>query len=140
DALMQKRLAEWRVAGADQAAAIVVDRQSREVLAMVDSAGYLGKGGGIDFGTVSRSPGSTLKPFLFALGLEGGAISPDRLVLDGPNAGGGIENADRLYLRSLLPRQALANSRNAPAAALVRRIGIDESWAYLRGLGLHDGA
>jgi penicillin-binding protein 1C len=140
EALMKQRLAEWRQSGADEAAAIVVDRESREVLALVGSAGYFAKSGAIDFSATSRSPGSTLKPFLYARGLEEGVLSPDRLIVDEPTAGAGIENADRLYLGPLLPRQALANSRNAPAAALVRRLGLGESWAQLRGLGIHDGS
>lgn len=135
--LLQRRLAAGRAHGANQAAAIVVDRQSREVLAAIGSSGYFAAAGAFDFATVSRSPGSTLKPFLYALALEVGAVRPDRLLLDEPGAG--IENADRLYLGSLLPRQALANSRNAPAAELVRQLGLDTSWAFLRQLGLHDG-
>lgn len=135
--LLQRRLATGRAHGANQAAAIVVDRKSREVLAAIGSSGYFAAAGAFDFATVSRSPGSTLKPFLYALALELGAVRPDRLLLDEPGAG--IENADRLYLGSLSPRQALANSRNAPAAELVRQLGLDTSWAFLRQLGLHDG-
>src|SRR5438128_1003223 len=44
-----------------------------------------------------------------------------------------------LHLEPLLPRVALANSRNVPAANLLDRIGLDDGYAFLRDLGLHDG-
>src|SRR5262249_56733752 len=47
-------------------------------------------------------------------------------------------NADRAFLGPLTPRRALANSRNVPAANLTRAIGLDETFLYLRLLGLHD--
>jgi penicillin-binding protein 1C len=141
EALALKRLAEWRRAGAEQVAVAVLDRASREVLAWVGSAGYFGpEAGAIDFGDTLRSPGSTLKPFLYALALDRGIIRADMNLRDDVDVAPGIENADRLYLGRLLPRQALANSRNAAAAALVRSIGIGDTYQYLRGLGLHESA
>jgi penicillin-binding protein 1C len=138
--LASQHLAEWRAADAEQVAVAVVDRRSGEVLAWVGSAGYFGgDAGAIDYGATDRSPGSTLKPFLYALALDRGLIRADVPLRDEPDVAPGIENADRRYLGRLLPRQALANSRNAPAAALVRELGVEDAYAYLRGLGLSDG-
>jgi penicillin-binding protein 1C len=135
--LSAKYLAEWRDDGAEQTAVAVVDRKSGEVLAWIGSADYFGRdAGAIDFGATNRSPGSTLKPFLYALALDRGLIRSDVPLRDEPDVAPGIENADRRYLGRLLPRQALANSRNAPAAALVRQIGVEDTYSYLRGLGL----
>jgi penicillin-binding protein 1C len=139
--LAAARLLQWRAGGAEQLAVAVIDRASREVLAWVGSADYFGPdAGAIDFGDAPRSPGSTLKPFLYALGLDRGVIRADMTLRDDIDVAPGIENADRRYLGRLLPRQALANSRNAPAAALVRATGIDETYQYLRSLGLHESA
>jgi penicillin-binding protein 1C len=137
--LAAKRLVEWRASGADQVSIAVIDRASRDVLVWIGSGGYFdGDAGAIDFADINRSPGSTLKPFLYGLALDRGIIRADMPLRDEPDVAPGIENADRRYLGRLLPRQALANSRNAPAAALVRQLGIDETYSYLRSLGLHE--
>jgi len=130
-----------RARGAANAALMVVDLPAREVLAAVGSTGYFdaSRAGAMDYTQVARSPGSTLKPFLYALALERGAIGPLTPLDDLPGLGGGIQNADGRYLGPLLPRVALANSRNVPAAELLRRVGLDVAYAFLGELGLHDG-
>ena len=127
--------------GAGNAAVMVVDAASREVLASVGSAGFFdgARAGAIDYSTLPRSPGSTLKPFLYALALDREVITPTTVLDDLRRAPGGIANADHDYLGPLLPRVALANSRNVPAANLLARIGIDAGYAFLGELGLHDG-
>ncbi len=137
--LVRPHLAEWRADGAQQAAVMVVRRRSRDVLAALGSAGFETRPAGrMDFMTAPRSPGSTLKPFLYALALERGILSPAEVMQDRPGGVGGIGNADGAFLGPLLPRQALANSRNVPAAALLRRIGLQPAFDRLRELGLHD--
>ena len=137
--LASAHLAAWRPAGAQQVAVMVVRRGSREVLADIASAGYDSRpGGAIDFSAVQRSPGSTLKPFLYARALDRGLIQPDDVLADLPEGAPGINNADNAFLGPLLPRQALANSRNVPAANLLRRIGLAEGFGFLRDLGLHE--
>jgi penicillin-binding protein 1C len=132
------QLAGWRRSGAQQVAVMVVRRGTRTVLADVASAGYASKpGGAIDYTLVQRSPGSTLKPFLYALGLQRGLIAPQDVLADDPEGAAGIVNADHDFLGPLLPRQALANSRNVPATNLLRRIGLPDAFAFLRRLGLH---
>lgn len=137
-ALLRDRLAAWRVAGADQGAAMVLRRRDHAVLAAVGSADYAGPSGAIDFSRSLRSPGSTFKPFLYALALDRGVLAADEIMFDQPEGSAGISNADGNYLGPLLPRQALANSRNVPAVTLIRRIGLATSFAALRDLGLHD--
>jgi penicillin-binding protein 1C len=132
------QLAEWRHFGAQQVAVMVVQRGSRAVLADVASAGYASRpGGAIDYTMAQRSPGSTLKPFLYALALQRGLIAPQDILADEPEGAAGIVNADHDFLGPLLPRQALANSRNVPATNLLRRIGLPEAFDFLRRLGLH---
>lgn len=137
-AMLRAQLAQWRAAGAQQAAAMVVRRQGREVLASVGAAAPRLPGGAIDFTRARRSPGSTLKPFLYALALERGVLGADEVVQDVPDGAAGIANADGAFLGRMLPRQALANSRNVPAVAVLRRLGLAAGFEALRDLGLHD--
>jgi penicillin-binding protein 1C len=140
--MVRDAVAGWAPLGAGNAAVVVVDPASREVLACVGSTDYFdgGRAGAIDYTAVPRSPGSTLKPFLYALALERGVITPATVLDDLRRAPGGIANADGTFLGPLLPRVALANSRNVPAANLLARVGLDEGYGFLRDLGLHDGA
>lgn len=128
--------------GARNAAAIVLDRGSGEVLAWVGSANYFDarNAGAIDYAAVARPAGSTLKPFLYALALERGLITPATVLDDSARGPGGVEDADQEFLGPLLPRFALANSRNVPAVRLLERVGLDETWVFFRDLGLHDGS
>jgi len=136
-----KAIGAWESQGAGNAAVIVLDRRSSEVLAWVGSTDYFDPrhAGAIDYTRIPRSPGSALKPFVYALALERGEITPATVLDDLHRGAGGIVNADELFLGPLLPRVALANSRNVPAADLVARIGVDEVYSFLRDLGLHQG-
>jgi penicillin-binding protein 1C len=135
-------LRDWRARGAGNASLIVVDLRRQEVLAWVGSAAYFDDEdhGAIDYARVRRSAGSTLKPFLYALALERGAITPTTMMDDLERGPGGVANADDAFLGPLLPRVALANSRNVPAVHLLAQLGIDQGYGLLRELGLTDGA
>jgi penicillin-binding protein 1C len=136
-AIARRRLDELRADGAQQLAVIVADRRGMGVLALVGSQGYSAADAGeIDYAMRWRSPGSTLKPFIFAQALDRGVISPATMLLDSPDSGTDVENADRRFLGPLLPEQALGNSRNVPAASLVRRDGLEASHWFLARLGL----
>jgi penicillin-binding protein 1C len=136
--LLRGELAAWRGAGAQQAAAIVVQRDTNEVLAADGSRDYGDKrGGAIDFTRAVRSPGSTLKPFLYAAALQRGLLHPADLLDDAPGHSDGIRNADSRYLGPVPPSQALANSRNVPAVDVLRRLGIGAGFDLFRALGLH---
>jgi penicillin-binding protein 1C len=137
--LARQYLDRWRSAGAQQVGVMVVSRQTGEVLAQVGSSGYYaGHAGAFDYTRTQRSPGSTLKPFIYALALERGLLKPTDMLLDLPEGASGIGNADGEFLGPMLPRQALANSRNVPATNLLRSIGLEPTFHFLRDLGLHD--
>ncbi len=125
--------------GAGNAAVMVVDRQSWRVIAAVSSTGYFDAdhAGAIDYLRLERSPGSALKPFLFAQALERGTITPATILDDLEPGPSGILNSDGRFLGPMLPRVALANSRNVPAVALLARLGLDEAYGFLAELGLH---
>lgn len=128
---------EWREAGAEQAAVLVVERAGFAVRAALGSLDYFrSPAGALDFIRAPRSPGSTLKPFLYALALERGAVTPATWLPDAPEGAAGIGNADGRFLGPLLPRQALANSRNVPAIHLLRRVGLNPFFRLLGELEL----
>ncbi|KIM00345.1 Multimodular transpeptidase-transglycosylase [Paramagnetospirillum magnetotacticum MS-1] len=130
---------DWRARGAEQVAVVVMDRSSREVLAWLGSESYFSpQGGAIDFTAVSRSPGSALKPLIYALALDRGRIAANTILADLPETQWGIDNSDHDYLGPMLPRQALANSRNVPAVSVLRQAGLDETHLFLSTLGVHD--
>ncbi len=140
-ALARRYLDAFRDAGARQVAMMVVERGSNAVLAEVGSARYGARdaaAGAFDFTRVARSPGSALKPFVYALAFERGALNASDLLIDAPEVASGINNADGAFLGPMSPRQALANSRNVPAANLLRRVGVDANFEFLHDLGLHD--
>lgn len=129
-------------------AALITDVETGEVLAYVgnvpsDAAEH---GNHVDIVRARRSTGSTLKPFLYEAMLDAGELLPDELVPDVPMRLGGFapENFDRRYEGALPASQALARSRNVPAAWMLRRYGVERFAARLRDLGMttlhRDGA
>lgn len=137
-----KSVKSWEKYGAGNAAAIVLDRNTNEVLAWIGSTDYFDEkhAGSLDYTQIERSSGSTLKPFLFALALEQGNLTPATILDDLHRAEDGISNADDRFLGPMLPRAALANSRNVTAVDVLHRAGLDASFAMLGELGLHNGS
>ena len=107
-------------------AIIVMDTQSRHVLAMVGSHDFFDRSalGQINGTLAPRSPGSALKPFVYALAIEKGLITPETLLFDVPVTYAGYEpvNYDGKYNGYVTARQALARSLNVPAVNLNARL------------------
>ncbi|WP_431311040.1 penicillin-binding protein 1C [Methylobacterium nigriterrae] len=138
EALAAERAA---AAGPDLSAAIlVIDNRTGEVLAQVGSAGYLdaGRRGAIDMTAAVRSPGSALKPFIYALAFEGGLAHPETLLDDRParfSATYAPENFDLSYQGTVTARRALQLSLNVPAVDLLEAVGPARFVARLRAAG-----
>ncbi len=129
-------LARWKDAGAGNAAMLVVDLPTGDVLAYVGSADYFDEEhkGAIDFLDTKRSPGSSLKPFVYGLALERRTHTAATELPDTPVefaiAGGGAyvpENITHTFLGPMLLRQALGNSRNIPALRVLSDVGVDRA-------------
>jgi len=84
-----------------------------------------------------RSPGSTLKPFIYGLGFEDGLIHPDTLIEDRPVRFGGYapENFDLNFQGTVTVRRALQLSLNVPAVAVLDKIGASRFAARLEQAG-----
>ncbi|WP_036282931.1 transglycosylase domain-containing protein [Methylocystis sp. ATCC 49242] len=137
--LARRYLSTFHGAGARQVAVMVAERGTNAVIADLGSSDYRDpRAGAFDFTRVQRSPGSTLKPFVYALAFERGVLKTTDLLDDAAEGASGVSNADGQFLGPLTPRQALANSRNVPATNLLRRVGLEENFHFLHELGLHD--
>jgi penicillin-binding protein 1C len=120
-------------------AILAVDHLSGEVLARVGSAGYFEdqRAGQVDMTNAVRSPGSTLKPFIYGLGFEDGAVHPEMLIEDRPVRYGSYapENFDLSFQGTVAVRKALQMSLNVPAVAVLDKIGAGRFTARLRQAG-----
>ncbi len=110
-----------------QVAILVADHASGEILASVGSAGYQAdlRQGFVDMTRALRSPGSTLKPLVYALAFDEGLGHPETMIDDRPMSFGAYapQNFDRLYLGTIRMREALQLSRNIPVVALTDALG-----------------
>jgi penicillin-binding protein 1C len=120
-------------------AIVAVDHASGEVLARVGSADYfdMERAGQVDMTAALRSPGSTLKPFIYGLGFEDGVIHPETLIDDRPVRYGSYapENFDLTFQGTVSVRKALQMSLNVPAVAVLDRVGAGRFTARLRQAG-----
>lgn len=122
-----------------QIAILAVELNGREVRARVGGAGRERAGGYIDMTQAIRSPGSALKPFLYAIAFDDGVAAPETLVRDAPRRFGGYlpENFDRRFHGDVSLEDALRHSLNLPAVATLDRIGAARFQAALRRAGAH---
>lgn len=107
-------------------ALLVADWPSREVRALVGGAfGDQARAGALDLTRALRSPGSALKPYLYALAFEAGIAQPGTLLDDLPRRFGAYapENLDRGFAGRITVAEALRHSLNLPAVALLQEIG-----------------
>ena len=145
DLFLQKNLQELaheraQALGPDISVAILaVDNMSGEVRARVASADYFDtrRAGQVDMTQALRSPGSTLKPFIYGLGFEDGVIHPDTLIDDRPTRYGSYmpENFDLTFQGVVTVRRALQLSLNVPAVAVLNKVGVNRLGARLSQAG-----
>jgi penicillin-binding protein 1C len=109
------------------AAILVIDNATGEVRAHVGSPAFLGRerAGAIDMTAALRSPGSALKPFIYALAFENGLAHPETLLDDRPSRYGAYqpENFDLAFQGTVTARKALQLSLNLPAVELLNELG-----------------
>ena len=117
-------------------AILVLDNATGEVRAQVGSPDYWDKGraGAIDMTLAVRSPGSALKPLIYALAFESGLAHPETLLDDRPSRYGSYqpENFDLAFQGTVTARKALQLSLNVPAVELLNELGPARLLARLR--------
>ncbi len=114
----------WLGAEADLAA-IVIRNRDRAVLAYLGGAKFLAPGGMVDMVRAHRSPGSALKPFIYALAFDAGLATPDTILPDEEVRIGAYapRDFDRMEHGSVTAAEALRESLNRPAVRLLWRLG-----------------
>jgi penicillin-binding protein 1C len=118
---------------------IAVDNESGDVLARVGSPDYFDdrRAGQVDMTRAVRSPGSTLKPFIYGLAFEDGFVHPESLIDDRPIRFGTYapENFDMTFQGTVPVRKALQFSLNVPAIELLDRVGASRLSSRLKQAG-----
>ncbi len=108
-------------------ALVAAEISTGEIVARVGSAGFLddSRSGWVDMTNALRSPGSTLKPFVYGLAIEEGIVAPETLISDRPQDFGGYRptNFDMTYQGDVTVREALQRSLNVPAIRLLEAVG-----------------
>lgn len=121
-------------------AALVMDSKTMEVLAYAGSADFQDprRFSHVDMVRGIRSPGSTLKPFLYAIALDDGIIHSESLLADTPQSFGGYDpgNFQASFSGPVSASEALQRSLNVPAVDLLDRIGPARFAARLSSAGL----
>ena len=119
-------------------ALIIIDNKTRAVRAAVGSSGLDAKGGWLDLTKAVRSPGSTLKPFIYGMAFEDGLVGPNTVIEDMPQSFGGYapENFDRTFHGEVRVAEALQHSLNLPAVRLLNALGSAKLAALLHAAGV----
>ncbi|RZL98604.1 MAG: penicillin-binding protein 1C, partial [Variovorax sp.] len=125
---------------ANSMAALVVDNRTLEVRGYVGSADFTDtkRGAHVDMVRAHRSPGSTLKPFLYAMALDEGLVHSESLLIDAPQNFGGYApgNFQADFSGPVSVSEALQRSLNVPAVDLLERLGAERFAGRLRHAGL----
>lgn len=134
--VLAQYVADKKSYGIKNGAMLLADWQKGEILSVVGSADFYDKAisGQIDGTDIPRSPGSTLKPFIYALALEQGLIHSKTILVDTEKSFAGYEpeNADGSFQGPIYADTALKNSRNIPAINLSAQLKNPDLYAFLK--------
>ena len=137
--LLDTRIAALAPRNVRDGAILVVDNETHEILAWVNAFDGKAQASHIDGVTTPRQPGSTLKPFLYALALERGWTAAT-LLDDSPllrPVGGGLKeyrNYSGAFYGPVRLREALGNSLNVPALRTAEQLGRSALYSRLKEL------
>ena len=124
--------------GITNAAMLIVENKTRNVKAYIGSQEFMDmeNEGQVDGIIAKRSPGSILKPFLYALAIDEGMIAPESLVQDVPMffANFSPQNANKKYTGMIEARQALISSLNIPFVHLLDQYGEYKFYYFLKDM------
>jgi penicillin-binding protein 1C len=135
-----QRLEQQRNNGIRNAVAMLLDTDTMQVKAMVGSANFHDEDidGQVNGVLAKRSPGSTLKPFIYALAFDRGVLHPMTMLKDAPTAFGPFspENFDGHFVGPLSAQDALTRSRNVPAVQVASRLTRPSLYDLLKSSGV----
>lgn len=142
--VVERVLAEYVKSRADvgivNASAMLLDTSTMAVKALVGSADYFNAAiaGQVNGTLGKRSPGSTLKPFIYGLALDQGLIHSASILKDAPSSYGAFspENFDGRFAGPIPAHEALIRSRNVPAVDLAARLSRPNLYDFLKLAGI----
>ena len=139
---IQRYLQQHHTRGIHNASAILVDARDMAVRAWVGSADYWNEeiDGQVNGVTAKRSPGSTLKPFVYALAIDQGLLHPQTVLRDLPTSFGPFtpENFDGRFFGPVTAEAALIRSRNIPAVSVAMQLRQPTLYQFLQTAGIRD--
>lgn len=122
--------------GINNVAALVIDNKTYQIKVYVGSQDFfaMNENGQVDAITAKRSPGSLLKPFLYARAIDEGVIAPQSKVPDVPLYFSNFspQNANEKYYGMIEIREALIKSLNIPFVQLLKEYGEDKFFYFLK--------
>jgi penicillin-binding protein 1C len=128
ETLLANHLRPWRLSGVHNGAVLVIENATGAVRAYAGSGAFADDAsqGQVDAVMALRSPGSTLKPFLYAMQIEAGELTPRTILLDTPYDAEGFyaENYDGGYDGLVHADEALQRSLNVPMVRMLKRAGL----------------
>jgi penicillin-binding protein 1C len=137
---IQRYLKLYGDRGIRNASSVLVDTRDMSVKAWVGSADYWNKDihGQVNGVLAKRSPGSTLKPFVYALALDQGVLHPQTMVRDLPASFGPFapENFDGRFFGPISAEAALIRSRNVPAVWVTSQLKQPSLYQFLQSAGI----
>lgn len=137
--VVRRHVQDWRRNDVHNGAALVIDNATHEIVAYVGSGNFDDSthAGQVDAVQVLRSPGSTLKPFLYTFHIDKGTLTSKTRMLDVPYDAEGYaaENYDATYSGWVFADDALRHSLNVPMVRLLYEVGARKFTDYLAAAG-----
>jgi penicillin-binding protein 1C len=137
---IQRYIDECGDRGIRNAAALLLDSREMSVKAWVGSADYWNQAidGQVDGVLAKRSPGSALKPFIYAMALDQGVLHPRTIMRDSPTSFGPFtpENFDGRFFGPIAAEEALIRSRNVPAVWVSMQLKQPNLYGFLQSAGV----
>lgn len=124
--------------GAD-VAVVLIEISTAEIRALIGSSDPMDPVDGQNNGVLARrSPGSTLKPFLYAAAFEARRLNAETVIIDSPiqRAGWKPDNFDRSFRGTMTVADVLRESRNVPAIRVTEAMGIARCLGVLAACGI----
>ncbi len=137
EAAVAQHVPRWPTA--TDTAVCVIDIATSDIVAWVGSADPTNpRHGQVNGGLAKRSPGSALKPFLYAAGFQARRLGPESRVYDGPleRAGWTPENFDKTFSGEVPAAEALRRSLNVPAILITEQVGLSRCIGTLAAAGV----
>jgi membrane peptidoglycan carboxypeptidase len=134
-------VAKLKSSGANNAALLMIDPNTGNILAMVGSADFNDDSiaGQYNVTTGERQPGSSFKPYVYETGFINGSITPDTILDDTPAESaqlGGVKDWDRSYLGPITAAKSLVESRNISTEQAMGEIGVNNVINFAQSLGI----